>query len=331
MNIVFWGTPDYAAENLHAIHELEHNIVAVVTQPDKRRSRGSSVDQSPVKRLAISLNIPVLTPKRVRNNTLFMNQLKELKADMFIVVAYGKILPKEILEYPLYGCWNSHASLLPKLRGAAPMQWSIINGDRLTGVSIMLMDQGLDTGPILLKDKIEILNEDNIITLSSKMSNLSSSLLLKLIEIINIYHQNKELDYKKLLNLTYQNKTNISPSYARLINKADCIVNWNDNAKNIHRMIRGFHPNAYSIINNKRIKVLSCKIFNKKFNDINPGTIIEVINKSDLLVTCYDSSLQIEEIQIEGKKPIKGSNMIQQVYSLFGEIVGIKFTTIKTT
>ena len=148
MRIIFWGTPEYSVKSLEVLKKSDHDIVAVITQPDKKRSRGNKLIASPVKEYAIKESIPVLTPEIIKGNIQFVSKLKELSCDLFIVIAYGKILTKEILDIPKYKSWNAHASLLPRWRGAAPIQWSILEGDEFTGVGIMKMEEGLDTGAV---------------------------------------------------------------------------------------------------------------------------------------------------------------------------------------
>ena len=153
MKIVFWGTPEYSLKSLEAINNSDHELIAVITQPDKKRSRGNKLIPSSVKKYAIKNNIPVMSPHQIKNNEDFINKLKELNSDLFIVIAYGKILSKEILNIPKYGSWNAHASLLPRWRGAAPIQRALLSGDKKTGVGIMKMEEGLDTGDILIEEK----------------------------------------------------------------------------------------------------------------------------------------------------------------------------------
>ena len=160
LNILFMGTPDFAKESLKEIYNKGHNILGVVTNPDKPKGRGMKMIASPVKEFALSKNINIFQPVKVRNNEEFIEQIKKINPDLICVVAYGKILPKEILEIPKYGCINVHASILPKYRGAAPIQWAILNGDKRTGVTTMFMDEGMDTGDILLKEEVEIFENE---------------------------------------------------------------------------------------------------------------------------------------------------------------------------
>ena len=183
MRIIFWGTPEYSIPSLEIFIKSKHEVIAVVSQPDKKRSRGNKLISSAVKSIAEQESIKIYTPEKIRGNVDFINELKSLSCDLF-VIAYGKILPKEILEIPKFGCWNAHASLLPRWRGAAPIHWTLMKGDEFTGVGIMIMDEGLDTGDLLLEEKIRIENNDNLNTLSEKLSILSAKLFLNATSLI---------------------------------------------------------------------------------------------------------------------------------------------------
>ena len=194
MRIIFWGTPEYSVKSLEALKKSDHDVVAVITQPDKKRSRGNKLIASPVKEYAIKESIPVFTPEIIKGNIQFINKLKELSCDLFMVIAYGKILPKAILDIPKYKSWNAHASLLPRWRGAAPIQWSILEGDEFTGVGIMKMEEGLDTGDVLVEKQIKITHGENLKSLTKRLSDLSAELFMNAISKIeknkkrDIYH-----------------------------------------------------------------------------------------------------------------------------------------------
>ena len=212
MNIIFWGTPEYSVESLKILIDSHHKISAVITQPDKKRSRGSKLIASPIKKIALDHDIPVFTPNRIKNNSSFIETLKSFKSDVFVVIAYGKILSSEILAIPRYGCWNAHASLLPRWRGAAPIHWALLKGDSFTGVGIIKMDEGLDTGDLLLEEKVQIEDSDNLYSLSHKLSILSSHLIYKSLEIIE--KEPKDVKSK----LTSQKLKDLEIKYARMIN-----------------------------------------------------------------------------------------------------------------
>ena len=182
LNILFMGTPDFAEESLEAVYNAGHNILGVVTNIDKPKGRGMKMVASPVKEFAISKNIPVYQPEKVRNNTEFIEQIASLKPDVICVVAYGKILPKEILDIPRLGCINVHGSLLPKYRGAAPIQWAVLNGDKTTGITTMYMGEGMDTGDMILKQEVEIGDNETTGELWDRLSKIGSELLVKTLE-----------------------------------------------------------------------------------------------------------------------------------------------------
>ena len=186
MNIIFMGTPDFAKESLQAIYEAGHNIIAVVTNPDKPKGRGMKMVGSPVKEYAISKNIEVFQPVNVRNNPEFIEKIKSLNPDIVCVVAYGKILPKELLESPKLGCINVHGSLLPKYRGAAPIQWAVLNGEKTTGITTMYMDEGMDTGDMILKQEVKIGEDETTGELWDRLSKIGGELLVKTLEQINL-------------------------------------------------------------------------------------------------------------------------------------------------
>ena len=206
MKLIFWGTPNYAAENLISLVNAGHEVIAVVTQPDKKRGRGKIISPSPVKKAAIELSIPVFTTHSIRKDQDTKDLLKNLKADVYVVVAFGQILPKEILDQPKLGCWNSHASLLPMWRGAAPIQWSILNDDAKTGVCIMSMEEGLDTGPVIEQEATLINDSDNLERLTNRLSVISSRLLLKSLERIKLTKSTNKLSILNELKAIDQNK-----------------------------------------------------------------------------------------------------------------------------
>ncbi len=328
MNVVFWGTPNFCIPIFEAIKNSNNNILAVVTQPDKRRGRGKELIFSPVKEAAIKEQIPIFTPKNISLDIEIQKELSELKADIYIVVAFGQILPESVLNQPKYGCWNIHASLLPKWRGAAPIQWSIINGDKETGIGIMHMEKGLDTGPILVEEKIAIKPLENTIQLSSRLSEIASRMILNSIKKITSSKNNYQENIIK--NLINQNTLNREIKYARMIKKKDYIVEWNKSAIEIHNLILGLYPNAYTFIKGKRIKLISCcpykKVYleamgiyhcdqfvEKNYESRQTGSIVEFINDTGVLVKAKNSLLIILKAKIEGKSEQLGKRLIQQL------------------
>ena len=324
MNIIFWGTPDYSVESLKILIDSHHKISAVITQPDKKRSRGSKMIASPIKNIALDHNIPVFTPNKIKKNTSFIETLKSYNSDVFVVIAYGKILSSEILSIPRYGCWNAHASLLPRWRGAAPIHWALLEGDSYTGVGIIKMNEGLDTGDLLLEEKVSIKESDNLYTLSQKLSILSSNLIYKSLEIID-----KEPNTVKS-KLLPQKLKDIEVKYARMINKEDYKLEFNDSAENIIRKVKALFPKAYIMHNDKILKILNVRLLSeieRKKTDTNYskeninqiGKVMEIFKNEGVVVATKTEPILIKEIKLEGKKISKQNQLIQQLNLQKGE------------
>jgi len=288
--IIFLGTPEFAIPSLEGLYEKE-NVVAVVTQPDKPKGRGLKPSPSPIKIWALSKGLKVLEPLKLKDSQV-IETLKSFLPDLIVVCAYGKILPKELLEIPKFGCWNIHASLLPKYRGASPINWAILEGEKETGITIILMDEGLDTGPILLQKKIPILEEDNAITLAKKLSLLGKEAILEAIE----------LHKKGTLKPFPQPEEGIS--YAPILKKEDGFFTFEDPAKIIERKAKAFlpWPAAFTYYKNKLLKVFSAKTIPIEHKE-KPGTILD-INKEGILVATSENAILLKEVQLEGKKKI---------------------------
>ena len=324
MRIIFWGTPKYSVKSLELLKKSDHEVVAVITQPDKKRSRGNKLIASPIKEYATKENIPVYTPDIIKGNIQFITKLKNLSCDLFIVIAYGKILPKAILDIPKFKSWNAHASLLPRWRGAAPIQWSILEGDKFTGVGIMKMEEGLDTGDVLIEKQIKIETNDNLETLTEKLSDLSSKLLLPAILKIEQY---KNGDINDLL--IKQNEINRQLKYARMINKSDYIINWENSSTNICRKINALYPRASTTFKKKNLKIIRIKILttyeikkeNYKIisNKFKPGFIIGLIDKKGIVISTKSDPMLIIEAKLEGKNTSCGNQLIQQLNPVVGE------------
>jgi len=319
VKIVFWGTPDYSLRSLEVINNSNHELVGVITQPDKKRSRGNKLIPSSVKQYAIKNNIPVISPNQIKNNEDFLNQLKELIPDIFIVIAYGKILSKEILNIPKYGCWNAHASLLPRWRGAAPIQRALLSGDKYTGVGIMKMEEGLDTGDILIEEKIIIEKNDNLQSLKDKLSKLSSKLIIKSIDLLNSKNNINELNLLNQLSLNREIK------YANMITKSEYFLNLDDTAENIYKKVNGLFPRAYILFNNKNLKILKIKILSEnKLNIKYPKTkktkiIVGIIKNEGLVISTKTFPILLIEGKLEGKNISNKNNLIQQLNTKIGE------------
>ena len=324
MNILFWGTPDYSVESLKKLIDSHHKISAVITQPDKKRSRGSKLIASPIKNIALNHNIPVFTPNKIKNNTSFIENLKSFNSDVFVVIAYGKILSNEILSIPKYGCWNAHASLLPRWRGAAPIHWALLKGDSFTGVGIMKMDEGLDTGDLLLEEKVRIEESDNLHTLSQKLSILSSNLIYKSLEII-------EKEPKAIKSKLFPQKSkNLEVKYARMIKKEDYKLDFNDSAENILRKVKGLFPRSYIIHGGKVLKILNVRLLSEseikktdntfaKRNINHIGKVLEIFKNEGVVIATKTEPILIKEIKLEGKNISKGNQLIQQLNLIKGE------------
>ncbi|MCD6547880.1 MAG: methionyl-tRNA formyltransferase [Thermodesulfobacterium sp.] len=288
--IVFFGTPEFAIPSLEGLYEKE-NLVAVVTQTDKPKGRGLKPSPSPVKHWALLKGVKVLEPLKLKDPQ-FIDNIKNFLPDLIVVCAYGKIFPKELLEIPKFGCWNIHASLLPKYRGASPINWAILEGEKETGITIMLMDEGLDTGPILLQKKIPILEEDTAITLSQKLAQLGKEAILEAIE----------LHKKGVLKPLPQPEEGIS--YAPILKKEDGFFTFEEPAKKIERKTKAFlpWPTAFTYYKNKLLKVFLAKAIPLKHKE-KPGTILD-INKEGVLVAASENAILLKEVQLEGRKKI---------------------------
>ena len=289
MKIVFMGTPDIAVPCLQKIIDEKYEILGVVTQPDKPKGRGKKLGMSPVKELAIENNIPVYQPVKARDKE-FIDKIKSLNPDVIVVVAFGQILPKEILEIPKLGCINVHVSLLPKYRGAAPINWVIINGEEKTGVTTMYMDEGLDTGDMILKTEVNL--DENITAgeLHDKMMNIGAETLKETLRLIEEGNAPREV----------QNHEEFS--YAPIMKKTLGNIDFSKSAREIHNLVRGVNPwpSAYTTYNDVIMKVWKTKVLDEKSTK-DVGTIIDV-SKDGIKVSTIDNVLLIEEIQMPNKK-----------------------------
>ncbi|HHT97059.1 MAG TPA: methionyl-tRNA formyltransferase [Clostridiales bacterium] len=291
MKVLFMGTPDFASNILKNIIEENYNVIAVITQPDKQKGRGKTISFSPVKELAIANEIPVYQPVKVREEENIL-LIKELNPDIIIVAAFGQILPKELLDIPRYGCINVHASLLPKYRGAAPIQYSIIDGEDETGITIMYMDVGLDTGDIISQESLRIDKNETGGSLFDKMSKLGSSLLLRtLIEIENGTSSRELQDESK-------------STYVKMINKDMGNIDFNDSAIRIERLIRGLNPwpSAYTYIEGKMLKIWESEVVELNLEEECEVGVIVKIEKDKFIIKTGEGYLAIKEVQLEGKK-----------------------------
>ena len=297
MNIVFMGTPDFSVESLKRLKE-KHNVVAVVSQPDKPKGRGKKLVNTPVKQFALDNGIEkIYQPEKIKDEEV-IKILKNLDADLFVVVAYGQLLSEQVLNIPKYGCINVHGSLLPKYRGAAPIQWSIINGEEKTGVTIQYMEKGMDSGDMILKEEIIIEKTETYKTLYDKMSIVGAEALIKAIELIETGNVNAE------------KQNHDEATYAPMIYKEMGHINWNNSSKDIINLIRGINPipMAYSIYKDEVFKISEVEEVSGYSGNI--GEIVDV-QKDGFIVKTKDSAIIIKEMQAKGGKRMKTSDYLR--------------------
>ncbi len=289
MRVVFMGTPEFSVGTLENLVKAGYEVVGVITQPDKPKGRGKSMQFSPVKEKALEYNIPVYQPFRVKEEA-FIEELKAMEPEFIVVVAFGQILPKAILDMPKYGCINVHASLLPKLRGSAPIEWSIINGEQETGVTTMFMDAGVDTGDMLLKSATPITPTDTGATLRDKLSKMGADLLIETL---------KGLQEGTIQRVKQKDEDS---TYVKMLTKSLGQIDFTKSAIEIERLIRGLNPwpSAYTSLDGKTLKIWSAKILPEDSLG-KPGEIVEV-TKNSLVVQTGNGRLSLLEVQLEGKK-----------------------------
>ena len=290
MKIVFMGTPDFAVPSLKALVEAGHQVAAVFTQPDKPKNRGMKLQPTPVKEYALTKNIPVYQPQKLRDGEA-LAVLKEIMPELIVVAAYGKILPTDILELPVLGCINVHSSLLPKYRGAAPINWAILNGESESGVSIQYMEEGVDTGDVIGFARTEIDLDDTAATLYERLANMGAELLVKVIQdLANGTAARTPQDHEK-------------SSHAPMLTKELSAMDWNRTARQLHDQVRGLipWPSATAEIDGVRCKVWKTTLTGESSGKA-PGTIVQA-DKKAMKIVCGDGQiLQIDELQPDGKK-----------------------------
>lgn len=297
MKIVFMGTPDFAKESLEALYNAKYEILAVVTNPDRPKGRGMKMIASPVKEFALEKGIKIYQPEKVRNNEEFISEIKALKPDVICVVAYGKILPKEILEIPSKGCINVHGSLLPKYRGAAPIQWAVLNGDKKTGVTTMYMDVGMDTGDMILKQETKIGEDETTGELWERLSKIGGDLLVKTL---------KEIENKTAPRIQQGDDFTMAP----MLDKSMAKIDWeNKTALEIKNLVRGLNPimGAYTFLNGKKIKFWKVDVAKDIFADgdmefMKNGTVIVSDKRDGIYIKTKDGILKVLEVQGENAK-----------------------------
>lgn len=314
MRIIFAGTPDFAASSLRALLDSEHEIVAVYTQPDRPKGRGRKLAPSPVKELALSSDLPVHQPVSLKNEDE-QNILKDHNADLMVVVAYGLLLPQAVLDIPKLGCVNVHASLLPRWRGAAPIERAITEGDPVTGVTIMQMDEGLDTGAMLLKAELPITAEDTGASMHQKLADIGATTLLACLTLMaegNLHPEEQDSDLA---------------TYAAKLSKEEGRIDWHNSGEKIDRLIRGFNPRpvAYTELEQfegKPIRLWQARVL-EQTSDVTPGTIISA-DKKGIQVATQTLDILLEQLQMQGGKVLTAQQLLNSKAELFQ--AGKRFT-----
>jgi methionyl-tRNA formyltransferase len=348
MNVLFWGTPAYAVPSLNALQAAGHQLVGVVSQPDRRRGRGNELMPSPVKARALELGIPVFTPERIRRQPELQAELAALGADLSVVVAFGQILPTEVLAQPPVGCWNGHGSLLPRWRGAAPIQWSLIEGDAETGVGIMAMEEGLDTGPVLLERAIPIGLLEDAQQLAGRLAGLTAELLVAALPRIEEAGPGAEGERLERLQVRHQGEEGLT--YARLLSKDDYAIDWHQSALSIHRRVMGLYPGAHTSWRGQRLKLLSTEpLVQRLAGELTPegaalcsswslspgsapspaegerepaGTVLACEPGVGLVVATGGCPLLLRQAQLAGKRSCEGQALLQQLEAHVGDQLG---------
>ncbi len=327
MRILFMGTPDFALESLKALYEAKYDIIGVVTNVDKPKGRGMKMVASPVKEYAIEKKLQVYQPVKVRNNPEFLEEVKKLNPDLICVVAYGKILPQELLDIPKYGCVNVHGSLLPEYRGAAPIQWAVLNGDKKTGVTTMFMNAGMDTGDMILKEEVEIGDDETTGELWDRLKMIGANLLIKTV---------KEIEDGTATRTKQPEEGTMAPMLSKEMAKID----WeNKTAQEIKNLVRGLNPimGAYTFLDGKKIKFWKVQTLTEnelleKFqeleeykyhlNKMQAGTVLFSDEKKGLFIKANEGILQVLEIQGENSKRMAISDFLRGNKIDVGYILG---------
>ena len=335
MKILFWGTPAYALPSLDALVEANHDLVGVVTQPDRRRGRGGALMASPVKTRALELDLPVFTPERIRREPDSQAALASLGADLSVVVAFGQILPPEVLHQPPLGCWNAHGSLLPRWRGAAPIQWCLLEGDQETGVGIMAMEEGLDTGPVLLERRLEVGLLENADQLSATLAAMSGELLVEAVARIAAAGEGNE--ETRLARLEVRRQSEEGMTYARLLTPQDSLIDWKAPALALHRRVMAMFPRAQGRRQGLRLKLLATEPLVERLRpqltppaqslvdhwgghqEQAPGTVLALEEGVGAVVATGGCPLLVRAVQLEGKRRVEGSALLQQLNLRLGE------------
>ncbi|MDA3845480.1 MAG: methionyl-tRNA formyltransferase [Vallitaleaceae bacterium] len=300
MKVIFMGTPDFAVSILQGLIDSNHELLGVITQPDRPKGRGKQVAMPPIKLLATEHNIPIFQPKKVKDSE-FVSIIEVLNPDIIIVAAFGQILSQRILDIPRYGCINVHGSLLPLYRGAAPIQWAIINNDRVSGVTIQQMVYALDEGDIILKEEVVLDSNETGGSLHDRLSLISTSLVLETLKRL-------ELDA-----ITRIKQDESAATYAPMLNKALGHINWKDDAERIECLIRGLNPwpSAYTFYNSQMLKIWEADVIRNQDSGDSPSGSVVFNSSNNLVVACGQDLLSLKTIQLQGKKRMAASDFLR--------------------
>ena len=349
MRVLYWGTPAYAVPSLEALLSAGHTLVGVISQPDRRRGRGRALQPSPVKQRALELGIPVFTPARIRREPDLQAELAALGAEVSVVVAFGQILPREVLGQPPLGCWNGHGSLLPRWRGAAPIQWALLEGDEETGVGIMAMEEGLDTGPVLLERRLPIGLLENASQLGERMAALTAELLVEALPRIAAAGPGAEAE--RLTKLAVRPQGEQGMTYARQLERQDFRLDWSEGGLQLHRRVMALHPGAHTSWRNRRLQVLASEPLVRRLAEkLSPegarlaqrwglpgpgaappaeaapaapgGTVLAIEPGVGLVVASGGCPLLVRQARLEGKAAAAGTALIQQMGCRPGDRLG---------
>ena len=341
MRVLFWGTPAYALPSLDHLVAAGHTLVGVVSQPDRRRGRGGGLSPSPVKARALELGLPVFTPERIRRDTALQAELAGIGADVYVVVAFGQILPPAVLDQPPLGCWNGHASLLPRWRGAAPIQWALIAGDRQTGVDIMAMEEGLDTGPVLLEGRVEIGLLENARQLGERLARLTGELLVQALPRIEAVGAGPRRERLERLGVRPQGEEGVR--IARLLSREDFPIDWSLPALELHRRVMGLYPAAFTHWRGQRFKIHATEplpadgaegltpeaaVWARRLSgqtgstSAAAGTVLGLEPGVGVVVACGEDALLIRAGQLEGRRAMAEQALLLQLAAEVGERFG---------
>lgn len=310
MRVIFMGTPDFAVPTLQAVIDAGHEVAAVFTQPDKAKGRGKAVVYTPVKEKALEYHIPVYQPVKVRDPEV-IEQIRQMNPDVIVVVAFGQLLPKTLLDIPPYGCINVHASLLPKYRGAAPIQWAVINGEKISGVTTMYMAEGLDTGDMILKEEVMLDEKETGGSLHDKLSVIGAALLVKTLNML-----------KEGTAVREKQDDSLKGQYAKMLDKHMGAIDFNEPAVKIERLIRGLNPwpSAYTKLNGKTCKFWLADVDSSDYDGV-CGEVVRV-TKNDFVIKTGQGGLIVKELQLEGKKRMDAGAFMRGVSIKEGVIFG---------